>query len=366
MAKLNEKHLTSEEQSRLLNITFHASLITAYEGDSAVAMNKIKQEFPDIQDIRPFYKKYGGVFRGHYQDVAGYVIKTATETIVCYRGTKTTYDQYRDSKYKPKDMNFGENPEEKHKIHGGFKIDYDSSKASREEVFTQMGISNEVPIVFTGHSLGGAVAQIAAADYAAKNKTQRDNIKAVRTFGTPRVFTTESAKFYDKLIGEKTIHMMAAGDPIVHVPPASFGFSHTGFFCMMQTSLSGLDSHKRHSYQQVVSNAKNIPIIAGDVKETRKRNLTQQQDGISTRSIWTNLYKRVSSLSIENALQYWTRLISIKEQAKNIDNNGPTNAAESTLALRKKITKVKKDAEEIEMPTIQNDNTSNSSKLNNK
>ena len=103
----------SKPKEEFLNLTFHASLVTAYEGDEATGKKKLIAKFAENnitvkeEDIRPFYEKYTGIFTGHYEDIAGYIIKTPALVIVSYRVTTTTYDQYRDLQYSLREMEFG-------------------------------------------------------------------------------------------------------------------------------------------------------------------------------------------------------------------------------------------------------------------
>ena len=61
---------------------------------------------------------------------------------------------------------------------------------------------------FTGHSMGGAVAKIAAHYLHKEYHFQPHNINVV-TFGDPRVFDTRQAREYEKALGAHTVKVYA-------------------------------------------------------------------------------------------------------------------------------------------------------------
>ena len=87
----------------------------------------------------------------------------------------------------------------------------------------------------TGHSLGGAEAQLAASDLA------NDNVKvgSVITFEAPRLFNHAAAAQYNQsLKGVKTLHVTAARDIVPHLPPQMppFNMERTGEEIFYNTS----------------------------------------------------------------------------------------------------------------------------------
>jgi hypothetical protein len=100
--------------------------------------------------------------------------------------------------------------------------------------------TSRIPIIFTGHSLGGALA-ILAAYYL----SHFYNIEAVFTFGAPDVGNCEFVAHYNRIgseicgnsrnsrkspLGEKTFCLANAGDPVTWLPPYRFGFRRAGKF----------------------------------------------------------------------------------------------------------------------------------------
>ncbi|RKO91252.1 Alpha/Beta hydrolase protein [Blyttiomyces helicus] len=110
----------------------------------------------------------------------------------------------------------------------GFQTAYDTVRSGIQEALPNY--VNQFPgftITFMGHSLGGAVATLAAAD-AAKNfltSFSASNMYLV-TFGSPRVGNPSFASFFNS-IGLGDIWRSANfADIVGQVPPAALGYEH--------------------------------------------------------------------------------------------------------------------------------------------
>ena len=78
----------------------------------------------------------------------------------------------------------------------------------------------EGPITFAGHSLGGALAQVAASYF-------YDQIVDVMTYGAPRVFDAKGAAYFNSVIPH--FRHEVSGDAIVRMPKPFMGYRHTGY-----------------------------------------------------------------------------------------------------------------------------------------
>lgn len=97
-------------------------------------------------------------------------------------------------------------------VHRGFKRALNSVWAAIDHALDRI----DAPLFYTGHSLGAALATLAAA---------RRSPRAVYAFGSPRVGDT---RFVQKL-KDVPIHRIVCGnDMVATVPPESFGFRHAG------------------------------------------------------------------------------------------------------------------------------------------
>ena len=170
-----------------------------------------------IKKITPFLKTD--------RSIAGYVIETDKQTMVCYHGTQFGKvlgsggkEILNDLSPRPSNMNFGD---QICSVHAGFKAEYQTSKTSLDEVLNNV-LDKTHPVSFAGHSLGGAVANIAALDMATNKKEFR--VGSVKTFGAPHPFGFKAAGIYNEKISE-THRIIQKGDP---VPALSFGYTPVG------------------------------------------------------------------------------------------------------------------------------------------
>ncbi|MCW5747533.1 MAG: lipase family protein [Alphaproteobacteria bacterium] len=78
-------------------------------------------------------------------------------------------------------------------------------------------------LFFTGHSLGAAIAVLAARRAAASA-----GIDGVYAYGMPRCGGRTFADTYDAVLGERTYRFVNGHDVVPTVPPTRFGFRHVG------------------------------------------------------------------------------------------------------------------------------------------
>ncbi|WP_341815852.1 lipase family protein [Wolbachia endosymbiont (group B) of Idaea biselata] len=102
----------------------------------------------------------------------------------------------------------------------------------------------DLKINVTGHSMGGALASIAAL---CLNKTEDAEDVHVATFGSPRVFYNGAADVYDKCLGNKTIRVACQSDPVPCLPHGNAGmhYKHVGKPLKLETgkTLEYLEPH---------------------------------------------------------------------------------------------------------------------------
>ena len=97
-------------------------------------------------------------------------------------------------------------------VHDGFAKALDSVWCEIEKQLAQL----KCPVFYTGHSLGAALATLAAA---------RRTPKAVYTFGSPRV---GNYAFASRLTSVPIYRVVVGQDVIATVPPVALGFMHAG------------------------------------------------------------------------------------------------------------------------------------------
>jgi predicted lipase len=184
-----------------------------------------------IQNLEMFFKE------GDSSQPVGFVISTEKESIVCYRGTLNKSEMKSDLSLMHKEVNFGG---EKVNLHGGFVDEYNKSRLGLETILAK---HSDKEIIFSGHSLGGALATIAALDFSSREEKdspgeKKLNIKGVVTFGAPRGMSRAAAALYNKRgLDKKTIRIEQKLDPITKIPPYGF-YQHVGQTISMHAPLS--------------------------------------------------------------------------------------------------------------------------------
>lgn len=171
-----------------------------------------------------------------YFDSQVYICNTkANELLVCCRGTESTSDVISDLKAWKNDLydiyyhnNF--TPHRKSlgmpSIHSGFNDQYNTIKfIIYHKVYEYLLTEPEKPtVIFTGHSLGGALATIAAACMAVQFSNRKNLDIQCYTFGSPRVGNKAFVKIFDKFVGrsERIVNEL---DPVPMIPRIT-GYHH--------------------------------------------------------------------------------------------------------------------------------------------
>lgn len=136
---------------------------------------------------------------------------------IAFRGTEGKInDIVADAKVRKEVTDIG-------KIHRGF---YDAFALVNDDVcaFAKKAKDDGKKIYVAGHSLGGALATVAAL-YFIKNKTNPDK---VITFGCPRVVNKKTADIIDANYKHLFCRVVNNNDVVTRVPPRSLKYSHIG------------------------------------------------------------------------------------------------------------------------------------------
>ena len=195
---------------------------------------------------------------------------------VAYRGTSSAKDVFRDMNFFVKEWNGV-------RLHRGFYNAYSMVKdiGICDELEKSLETNLVEKIIFTGHSLGGALAIIHFYDFAKKMKAKETyGLYLLRTitYGAPRVFVENS--FEDKdleaYLTERILRIANKDDLVNSLPPRwlkPFGdnFKHIGNFLRIGTLDKKGDGkeHKRAEYYKTISEAlgvENNSIIVGGFK----------------------------------------------------------------------------------------------------
>lgn len=147
----------------------------------------------------------------------GFVAKSSTFAVVAFRGTQP--DEYVDSL---RNVAFlWEHFQGEAQVHRGFLRALDAVWCDVDSALDETG---ELPSWYTGHSLGAALATLAAA---------RRRPHALATFGSPLV---GNPAFRELLSGLPILRFANCADIVTTVPPATFGYCHVGTHVFLDES----------------------------------------------------------------------------------------------------------------------------------
>ncbi|WP_264329751.1 MULTISPECIES: host RNA manipulator TomO [unclassified Wolbachia] len=184
---------------------------------------------------------------------AGYVFIKDKEITIAYRGSRNLFDYMKDAEMILTSSD-GLLPEGG-KIHSGF---YSLFKDSWDSVYEILkGYANDqkleikdFKINLTGHSMGGAIATIAALCLSVREGAEDLH---VATFASPRVFDSAAAEVYEERLGKKTIRVVNQSDFIPSLPLGSMGYKHVGEQLRISSS-SSLYAHPLDVYRNLIAN----------------------------------------------------------------------------------------------------------------
>ena len=185
------------------------------------------------------------VFSLNNSNTKGFVKKWEINNIliVAFRGTKNMEDVFVDIKAEGDDsryVNYIKKKAEESKridfygrefngmrVHAGFSdeirnlCDVDND-GSLYRILNGDEFNNFNEIVFTGHSMGAALAQLYALRYCADKDFDEEECKKVKVFAfsSPKIFNEIAAGLYYAAIGElNSIHFFNSSDIVKHMPP---------------------------------------------------------------------------------------------------------------------------------------------------
>jgi triacylglycerol lipase len=118
---------------------------------------------------------------------------------------------------------FNIRPTSQQDTHIGFQTAIDAVGARVDEA-ARTSVTKEIPLFIAGHSLGAALAALAAQRAHAQGATP----KGVYTFGMPRTGGETFRAGYDATLGPITYRLVHGLDVVARVPPSEIGFRHVG------------------------------------------------------------------------------------------------------------------------------------------
>jgi len=195
---------------------------------------------------------------GHRKDrnaPIGFIARKNNALYVIFRGTQTPSEWISNLNAVLKPYEYGGSGN----VHGGFAELYGSIRDTVMATINTQGTGRNIYIA--GHSLGAAIATLSVRDI---GKDDRNIIKGVYLYGSPRVGDAEYARDYDRNYKGITYRIVNTSDIVTSVPPpvpvlGSIG----GYFSHVETPVDFnwqendiLSNHKMERYLEEVTNAK--------------------------------------------------------------------------------------------------------------
>jgi pimeloyl-ACP methyl ester carboxylesterase len=143
--------------------------------------------------------------------------------VISFRGTKGAKDFLTDILFRKEPFRVGRGKSgSAGRVHRGFLGAFSSVWNKVLAAVDELGPDR--PIFVTGHSLGAALAQLAALSLAAKGK----RVAGVYLYGSPRAGDEDFVQAYNQLLESRTYLHINNTDIVTTVPPAWLGFRHVG------------------------------------------------------------------------------------------------------------------------------------------
>jgi triacylglycerol lipase len=120
----------------------------------------------------------------------------------------------------------------------------------------------EQRLFLSGHSLGGALAVVAASRLTSNAPTAVD---AVYTFGMPRPGSGDFARDYNTSLGTRTYRLVHGGDLVPTVAPSEMGFRHVGRY--LHCARLGRFDEQALATDTVSDDPPFVQGIAGEIKD---------------------------------------------------------------------------------------------------
>lgn len=168
--------------------------------------------YHDSDEAKPEYNKLGYTYH-KFIDIDGaqcHIVWNKKEMVLCFRGTepKEFSDIKADLNAIPDRAMNGHGL-----VHNGFQEEVNKVWPEIEKTLKKLG---ERELYITGHSLGGAMATIATSRLS-------DKVKALYTYGSPRVGTRSFVKSFSHIPHYRHVNN---NDVVTKVPFAVLGYRH--------------------------------------------------------------------------------------------------------------------------------------------
>ena len=191
------------------------------------AQSPLKKKFKDVEGV--LEESLPKIFQGHYRlpVYIGFVLTSKQENIIVFRGTQTQAEWVNNLKASQQKYINPANNESYGWIHRGF-LSMATEVIDPLPAIIAKQLDPSIPCYITGHSLGAAVATVAALDIALKNPQLSEQIQ-LYTYAGPRVGDPTFARKYSQLL-PNSYRVVNLADSVPLVPSSKMGknYLHVG------------------------------------------------------------------------------------------------------------------------------------------
>jgi triacylglycerol lipase len=155
----------------------------------------------------------------HKDDTQGYAMVDAKRIVIAFRGTEPILvDWLTNLDFDLAPGPFGG------EVHRGFTQALDAVWTQVDRTISRFRQNTPKSIWFTGHSLGAALATLAAA----RRRDADQRVDGLYTFGQPRTGDCQFARNFNADFKTQTFRFVNNNDVVTRIPPRSAGYSHVG------------------------------------------------------------------------------------------------------------------------------------------
>jgi triacylglycerol lipase len=174
-------------------------------------------------------------------DTNGFVAQNAEIVLVAFRGTQPNVPIDWMSDFQAKHVTWGPFPGTVHKgFHDALHAVWEIAFGGQEILPARLLNRGNRTVWITGHSLGGAIAELCAAQ---AKFARLVPVQGVYTFGQPRVGDDTFASLVNQMLGQQIFRFINDRDIVPRVPFFGMGFRHYGseiFFNHQQQQVDGI------------------------------------------------------------------------------------------------------------------------------
>lgn len=162
-------------------------------------------------------------------DTQAYLLDSTDRLVVVFRGTepKVPADIVTDARFSQIKSDWLPEEADGARVHAGFAAALESVWDEVESAFHFPGGSAKT-VVFCGHSLGGALAVLAAARFLAGDPERRRHFGGLYTIGQPRVGNKDFASWAQRQFAGRYVRAVNNRDAVPRLPPLGTSYHHFG------------------------------------------------------------------------------------------------------------------------------------------